>query len=150
MPGGFENDALKVLRFYVSVSVFVEDVECLPYPLALQASKHLRELGICQIMAVFLSSVVQRCPFAIPVERYGVGAFIQVVQLLEIVIFYSPRTFLIEQAKCNLVLCIWLGQKIFEGGPISKRYSSGLSPVSDLEENRVLFSLNFVLLTYNR
>ena len=96
-------------------------------------------------MAVFLASIIQRCPFAVPVKRYGVRALVDIVQLLEIVVLYTSRTLLIKQAECNLIFCVWLRKKIIEYRPVSKCDPSGLSPISDLEEDRILLSPDFML-----
>lgn len=109
MAGRLENDALKIFRLYISVAILVEEMEGLTNSLSLQTSQHLCELRICHVMSLLLSPNVQRCPFAVPVERYTVYSFIELIQLFEVIKLDYPGTTNVEQSKGNLILGIRLG-----------------------------------------
>lgn len=96
MSRGFENDTLEVFRVNVAVTISVEDMKSLPYPFALQASQHLRELRVCHVMAMLPPSNVQGRPFAVPIEWYRVVTLILVVQFLKVLILDCSRSFLVE------------------------------------------------------
>lgn len=78
MLSSLEDDALEIVWGYISIAVFVEKMESLPYPLALKPTEHLRELRICHVMPAPFPSV-KGCPLAVPVKRYAVFALIEVV-----------------------------------------------------------------------
>lgn len=96
-------------------------------------------------MAMFAASNVQRSPFAIPVKRYGGVALVLIVQSLEVLILDKSRSFFIEQPERYLIFSVWFCQQILECAPVTERYSSGLSPICDLEKYGILFSFDFML-----
>lgn len=79
MSRGLENDTLEIFRVDVAVTILVKYMKRLPYPFALQASQHLRELGVCHVMAMLPPSNVQGRPLAVPIEWYRVITFVLVV-----------------------------------------------------------------------
>ena len=96
-------------------------------------------------MPVFLSSDVQRRPFAIPVERYRLVSFVEVIELLEVVILDCSRTIFVEESESDFIFSVWFGQEIFEGCPIVQIDAASLSSICNAKKDRVLLSLDLVL-----
>ena len=96
-------------------------------------------------MSSLLSTTVQTCPFAAPVEWHTVRTFVQLIQLLQVVILDCAGPFNVEQSEGDLVLGIWFGQEVFEGTPIGKADLARLSAICDPEENGILLALDLVL-----
>lgn len=96
-------------------------------------------------MPPLLASTVQSRPFAVPIERYTIRALVQLIQLLQIVVFDSTRSIYIEKSKGDLVLCVWFRKEVFERAPVEEVEFSCLSPICDPEQNCILFTFDLVL-----
>ena len=82
-------------------------------------------------MSVLLSSNIQRRPFTIPIERYAIAAFVEIVELLEVVVFDCASAFFVEESERNLILGIWFRQEIFKRSPVMQRNFSRSPSISD-------------------
>ena len=132
------DDALELFGLDVAVTVLVEVEEGLTDTLALQATKHLRELLVCHVVPLLLPANVERSPLAVPVEREAVVTFVQVVQAEEVVELDASRALDIEEPEGDLVLGVWLRKEVLEDGPIVEGDSASVTPVGDAEENGIL------------
>lgn len=79
MSSCLKDDALEILRIYIAIFVFVEDLKSLSYSLALESAKHLGELGVRNIMAMLFRSDIQGYPLGAPIKRYSFRTFVLVV-----------------------------------------------------------------------
>ena len=61
------------------------------------------------------------------------------------IVLDRPCSIFIEQAKGNLVLGVGLAEEVLKVAPIMNIDLSTFSPVSNAVEDRILFSLDFVL-----
>lgn len=96
-------------------------------------------------MAVLPSAYIQRRPFAIPVEWYGGLTFIGIVQFLEVLVLDGTGTIFVEQPKSDFIFRIWLGEEVLECYPVLDINPTQFLSVSDVKEDRILFTLNLVL-----
>ena len=146
VPRGLKDNALEVLRLDVTVAILVKHMEGLADPLTLQPPEHLGELRVCHVMPALTPSTVQGGPVRVPVKGYavlGLGLAIQVVKRLP---FHAPRPIGIEQSEGDLIFGIGLSQQVLEGGPISQAQLPSPPLVGDIEQNTIVFSLDFTLL----
>jgi hypothetical protein len=51
----------------------------------------------------------------------------------------------VKETEGDIILGIWLRKKVFEGTPVLEVELPGVFPVSDTEENGILFAFNLVL-----
>ena len=145
MSSSLENNALEVFRLDIAISIFVEVVESLSYPLSLQTSQHLRELRVCKIMPPLLASAVQGCPFAVPVKWYAIRALIQRIKLLQVLVFDRTCALNIEQPKSNLVLRVWFRKQVLKSAPVEEIDLSRLPPIRDSKEDSILSAVDLML-----
>lgn len=145
VPGGLENNALEVIRVDISVPVFVENVEGLSDPLALDTSQHLGKLRVGHVVACLGPSGVQRSPFRVPVKRYSIAGFIDLVEAFESLELDGARAIEVEETERDLILGVRFCQQGLEGGPVGETQSAGFPPIRHVEQDFVLFSLDFVL-----
>ena len=140
-----KNNTLEILGLNKSIAVFIEVMESLSYPLSLQASQHLRELRVREIMSSLLAPTIQRRPLAVPVKGYTIRTLIQLIQLLQILVLDEASIIHVEEPERNLVLGIRFRKEVLEGAPVQEVDLARLPPVGDSEEDAVLFALDLVL-----
>ena len=61
------------------------------------------------------------------------------------IILDCSRSIFIEEAKCNVVLCIGLAQEVFKVTPVVNVDFASPSSVCDPVKNRILLALDFML-----
>lgn len=142
---GFQDNALEVFGLDVAITVLVEDVESLADTLPLQASKHLRELRVGHVMATFGASGVQGGPIRVPVEGNAVLVLVHVIQVLEGFPLHGTCAVGIEQTEGDLIFGIGLREEVLEGCPIAEAELASLLAIRNLEEDSVMFTLDFML-----
>lgn len=145
MLGRLEYDALEVFGLDVAIAILVEQQESLANALALESSEHLRELGVCQTVSFSLVADIELCPLTIPIEGDGLGSLVLLIQAAEVFVFDTSDTLDIEKTECDLILCIWLDQEVFEGRPVAKRDLASPCAVGDIEKETILFPFDFRL-----
>ena len=96
-------------------------------------------------MAVPFSPNVERCPFAIPIERYTVRSLIQAVQLLKVIVLDGASAIFVEETECDLILGVGLAKEVLEVAPVVDADLACLSPVGDPVEDGILFTFDFML-----
>lgn len=143
--GRLEDDALEVLGVDEAVAVRVEQLEGLADALALQAAQHLAELVVVQLLARLLHARVQPRPLAVPVEGDAIGAFVHLVQLLEVGVVDGPRAVDVEEAEGDFVLGVRFVKQVLERAPVADVHLAAAAAVGDMEEDAVLLPLDLVL-----
>lgn len=133
--GGFQNDALKLLRVDVAIAILVEELESLSNTLALETAQHLRKLRIAEVMALLLAANVQLCPLAVPVKGDVVGPLVELVESAEVIVLDVAGAIDIKQAECDFVFGIGLGEKVLKDTPIGQAQTSMALVVGNVEEN---------------
>lgn len=94
---------------------------------------------------MFLSPNVQGSPFAVPVERYPLGAAAGIEQLCELVKFDASRAILVEESEGDLVLGIRLSQQVVKEAPVLEIDLADTPSISYAEQDAVLLALDLVL-----
>ena len=145
VPRGLLDDGGKLLGLDEAVAVAVEPLEGLADALAHQASQHLRELVVVHVVPLGLAADVQARPLAVPVERDAVGALVELVEPAEVVIFYGAEALDVEEAEGDLILGIGLVEEVLEMGIVGQGQPALVGAVGDVEQDRVLLALDFVL-----
>jgi hypothetical protein len=142
---GLHDYALKVLWLDVSITILVKLLEGLPNSLTLKTAKHLGELLVVQIVALLLTSYIELGPLAVPVERDAVWSLIELIELPEIVVLHSVEAVDVEQPEGNIILGIGLLENVLEVGPVREGNSALADSIGNLEQYRILFTLDLVL-----
>ena len=145
VPRSLLNDGGELLGLDEAVGVGVEPMEGLTDALALQAAQHLRELVVVHAVPLGLAADVQAGPLAVPVKRNAVGALVELVEPAEVVIFYGAEALDVEEAEGDLILGIGLVEDVLEVAIVGQGQPALVCAVGDVEQDRVLLALDFVL-----
>lgn len=143
--GRLLDDALKVIGLNEAIVVLVERLKGLSYPLALETTQHLRELGVGEVVATASTAGIERRPFAIPIKRNRLGALVHVIEFCEVVKFDHAGALDVKETKSNLILGIGLCEKVLKGRPIMEGKPTGSFAIGDAKENGILFAFDLVL-----
>lgn len=146
MTRSLADDALEVCRLNVAILVAVEVQKSLSDALALQASQHLRELGVRHGVPVLLRANVQCCPLGFPVERQAVFRLVRLPCVVEFVKVDVAGSFLVEEAENDLVLGVRFRKQVLENTPVVDVDLALLFAVCNLEQDAILVALDLVLL----
>ena len=145
MRCGFLYDTLEIAGLDVAVSVTVEMQESLSYPLTLQPSQHLRELGVRHGMPVLLAAEVEGGPVGVPVEGDGVGGLVAGVEFFEGGKVDVAGNGVGEEAEGDVVFGVRLQEEIIEDVPVGEGDAAAAGCVGNGEEEGVLLAVDFVL-----
>ncbi len=91
------------------------------------------------------ASSVQLDPFAFKIERKTIRTLIHLIQLPEVFKLDDALVIDIEKTEGDIVLGIWLDEKIFKCGIVIESDLASIFPVSNLKKDTILVSLDFVL-----